>query len=128
MSRHQLSFRLVTTLWMVASLLFSQLALASYACPAMNNGAAMAQMMASGAPCDGMDSAQPVLCHQHGADLSKSFEVVKVASPSLPAIVQVLVIPIVLDPADAAALSITATVPVRPPPGPIFLSTLRLRV
>ena len=128
MSRRPLSFRFATTLWMVVSLLFSQLALASYACPAMSNGEAMAQMVASGEPCDGMDSAQPVLCHQHGADLSKSFEVAKLASPSLPAIVQVLVVPLVFDPADAAASSITATVPVRPPPGPIFLSTLRLRV
>ena len=128
MSRRHLASRFATTLWMVVSLLFSQLALASYACPAMNNGEAMARMMASGEPCDGMDAAQPVLCHQHGADLSKSFEVAKLASPSLPAIIQMLVVPLVLDPADAAALSITATVPVRPPPGPVFLSTRRLRV
>ena len=128
MSRRRIPTRFATTLLMAVSLLFSQLALANYVCPATANGAAMAQMMASGEPCDGMDSAQPVLCHQHGAAASQSFEVVKVASPSLPAIVQVLIVPLVPDRADAAALSVTAAVPVRPPPDPIFLSTRRLRV
>jgi hypothetical protein len=122
MTRRHLPLRFATTLWIVVSLLFSQLALANYVCPSS------ARMMASGEPCEGMDSAQPVLCHQHGAAASQTFEVVKVVSPSLPAIVQVLVVPLVLDPADAVAVSITATVPVRPPPDPLFLSTLRLRV
>ena len=122
MFRHRLPLRLATTLLMVVSLLFSQLVLANYVCPGT------AQMMATGEPCEGMDAAQPVLCHQHGATATPSFEVVKAASPSLPAIVQVLVVPLALDPADTAAVSLTVTRPMRPPPDPIFLATLRLRV
>jgi hypothetical protein len=37
-----------------------------------------------------------VLCFQHAADLSLSFEPVKLTTPSLPAIVQVVVMPLVL--------------------------------
>ena len=81
---------LLTTFCVVLSLLFSQLALARYVCPAEADAAAMAAMMASGEPCSGMDQAQPVLCHQHSAGAAQSFEAVKVPAPSLPAIVQVL--------------------------------------
>ena len=49
--------RLSTTFFVVLALLFSQLALANYVCPAQ----AAAAAMAAGAPCDGMDPSQPVL-------------------------------------------------------------------
>ena len=120
--------RCVTAFSVVLALLFSQLALASYVCPGATDAAAMADMVAAGEPCEGMDSAQPVLCHQHAADMSLSYEPVKVATPSLPAIVQMLVVPVVLEAQLAEASSIAATPELRPPPDPLFLSTLRLRV
>ena len=120
--------RCMTAFAVVLALLFSQLALASYVCPGAADATAMAEMMAAGEPCDGMDSAQPVLCHQHAADMSLSFEPVKVATPSLPAIVQVLVVPLLMEAQLAAATPIAVAPELRPPPDPLFLSTLRLRV
>ena len=120
--------RCMTAFAVVLSLLFSQLALASYVCPGAADAAAMAEMMAAGAPCEGMDAVQPVLCHQHAADMKLSHEQVKVATPSLPAVIQVLVVPLVLEAQLAAAFPVATTPEVRPPPDPLFLSTLRLRV
>lgn len=120
--------RLLTTFFVVLSLLFSQLALASYVCPAEADAAAMAAMMASGEPCSGMDREQPVLCHQHSAGAAQSVEAVKVPASSLPAIVQVLVVPLMLQAAQAVAAPVAVYAQARPPPEPLFLSTLRLRV
>ncbi|QNK67050.1 hypothetical protein H7F35_28405 [Variovorax sp. PAMC26660] len=120
--------RCMTAFLVVLSLLFSQLALASYVCPGVPDTSSMAQMMATGEPCEGMDMAQPVLCYQHAADMSLSFEPVKLATPSLPAIVQMVVMPLVL-------VSLGHALPVQaqperqhPPPDPVFLATRRLRV
>ncbi|KQU87650.1 hypothetical protein ASC78_26015 [Variovorax sp. Root318D1] len=120
--------RCMIALFVILSLLFSQLALASYVCPGVPDTNSMAEMMAAGAPCEGMDMAQPVLCFQHAADMSLSFEPVKLTTPSLPAIVQVVVMPLVLV-SDGHALPQQA-VPERqhPPPDPVFLATRRLRV
>ena len=120
--------RCMTAFAVVVSLLFSQLALASYVCPGAADAAAMAEMMAAGEPCEGMDTAQPVLCHQYSASMSLSFEPVKLATPSLPAIVQVVVLPLVLEAQLAAAIPVAAEPELRPPPDPVFLSTRRLRV
>lgn len=111
----------------MVALLFSQMALASYVCPGMNNAEAMAHAMADGAPCEGMDTAQPVLCHQHAADASQSFEKAKATTPSLPAVVQVLVVPPVLLSSVQGVPLLNAFEP-RPPPDPVFLATRRLRV
>ncbi|WP_447745842.1 hypothetical protein [Variovorax boronicumulans] len=114
---------------MVLSLLFSQLALAGYVCPgAPDSPGSMAERMASGEPCEGMDMAQPVLCFQHAADLSLSFEPVKLTTPSLPAIVQLVVMPLVL--VSEGHVLPPQAVPERqhPPPDPVFLATRRLRV
>ena len=118
----------MTTFFMVLSLLFSQLALANYACPGQAESAAMSAMMAAGEPCDGMDQAQPVLCHQYAAGAAQSFEAVKLPAPSLPALVQVLVVPLVPDPPTAVAAIAAAGPEAHAPPDPLFLSTLRLRV
>lgn len=118
------SHRLTTALVVVLSLLFSQLALANYVCPAQ----ADAKTMASGQPCEGMDKAQPTLCHEHFADASQSFEAVKVPAPTLPMLVQVLELPLVLDAEQAAATPAGATREPQPPPDPLYLATLRLRV
>jgi len=120
--------RLTTTFFVVLSLLFAQLALANYVCPGQADAVEMADMMASGEPCEGMDQAQPTLCHQHATGPAQSFEAIKLPTATHPAIVQVLVLPLVLDAEETAAEPFAASPEARPPPDPIFLSTLRLRV
>ena len=127
MPRHRFVHRCAAAFFVVLSLLFSQLALASYVCPGMPDAAAMAETMAAGEPCEGMDAAQPVLCHQYGADMSLSFEPVKVATPSLPAVVQILVVPLMLLSAGRD-LPLQLEPEQRPPPDPVYLETRRLRV
>lgn len=85
-------------------------------------------MMASGTPCEGMDTQQPVLCHQHSADPAKTFEAVKLPAAALPGIVQVLELPLLLAAQEARDIPTAATSEAQPPPDPLFLSTLRLRV
>ena len=118
--------RMTTTLFVVLSLLFSQLALANYVCPRQADATAMVAMMEAGMPCEGMDPQQPALCHQHAVDLAKTFEAVKLPSVWLPVVVQILELPPELDVSAANAVRWTLTP--QPPPDPLFLSTLRLRV
>jgi hypothetical protein len=120
--------RLSTTFFVVLSLLFSQLALANYVCPGQAEEAAMADMRASGMPCTGMDMEQPALCAQHSSSAPQSFESIKLPTASLPMVVQVLELS--LEPEAVAARSVPAAAApeARPPPDPLFLSTLRLRV
>ncbi|MFG6464034.1 hypothetical protein ACG04Q_20850 [Roseateles sp. DXS20W] len=120
--------RLTTAFFVVLSLLLSQLALASYVCPQQADPATMAEMMAAGVPCQGMDQDQPGLCAEHSSSAAQSFEVVKVPTLALPMVVQVLELPLVLDAVEAATVPATATAEAQPPPDPLFLSTLRLRV
>ena len=121
--------RLTTAFCVVLSLLFSQMALASYVCPGQRDAAAMAAMAEAGIPCEGMDPAQPVLCHQHSADPAKTFEAAKLPAAAQPAVVRVLVLPVVLEAEAALAVPPPAsTSEAQPPPDPLFLSTLRLRV
>jgi hypothetical protein len=116
-----------TILFVVFSLLMTQLALANYLCPAEAPPQGMAVMMAAGVPCDEMDVSQPTLCHQHTSDPSQVVQAAQVLSPSLPAVIQVLVIRPVLF-TDAVAIPPASTPEAQPPPDPIFLATLRLRV
>jgi hypothetical protein len=128
MPHHKPVHRYLIALMVMVSLLFSQLALASYVCPGMNSGtAAMAQMMADGKPCEGMDTVQPVLCHEHAADASHSFEKWQPVMPTLPAVVHVLAVPLVLL-SDRRGLNLQGVPALRPPPDPVFFSTRRLRV
>jgi len=120
--------RLTTALFVVASLLFARLALASYVCPEQQDTAAMAAMMASGVPCEGMDMDQPALCAEHSSSAPQSFDAAKVPTPSLPMVVQVLELPLALEAAAARAIPAAATPEAQPPPDPLFLCTLRLRV
>jgi hypothetical protein len=117
--------RLATAFFVVMSLLFAQLAMASYSCPAEGQAVAM---VASGMPCEGMDKAQPARCHEHATSAPQSFEAVKLPVATLPMVVQVLELPLVLDAADAVMTPFAATPEARPPPDPVFLATLRLRV
>ena len=131
--------RLATVIAVVLSLLFSQLALANYVHPtAAADTEAMEMQMADGGPCPGMDSmsqapmqmdkSQPVLCHQQCVNAPQSFEPMKAPVASLPAIVQVLLVPLVLDGAKTLPGAFAVLAPPRPPPDPLFLSTCRLRV
>jgi len=110
------------------SLLFSQAALARYVCPAQADPLSMSQWMAAGLPCDGMDESQPALCHQHGAAAPQASAEVKVPAPTLPMIVQVLQVPLVVAAHDMAPAPRARAPELRPPPDPLFLATLRLRV
>lgn len=114
--------------FVVFALLFSQVALAAYVCPSQADKSAMAGMMASGKPCEGMDQTQPVLCHQYSAAAAQSSEAVKLPGPAVPMVVQVLILPLVLQAIEAVAVPAPAVPEAHPPPDPIFLSTLRLRV
>lgn len=123
--------RLTTAFLVVCSLLFAQLAMARYVCPQQANAQAMAAMAAmaeAGQPCEGMDRQQPALCHEHAADPAKTFEAVKLPVAGLPAVVQVLELPRVLEAEAARAVPPTASSEAQPPPDPLFLATLRLRV
>ena len=122
--------RIGITLVVVLSLLFSQLALASYVCPAASGDEAAVMEMAPGEPCQGMAQAdaQPALCYQHCNGAPQASDAVKLPVLSLPAIVHVLVLPLVIDAAEQAHASLADRVPPQPPPEPVFLSTLRLRV
>jgi hypothetical protein len=120
--------RLTAAFFLAFALLFSQLALAGYVCPAQADALAMAEMMAAGEPCEGMDQAQPVLCHQYSAGAGQSFEASKLPAASLPMVVQVLLMPMVMQAIEAVVIPVAALPEAQPPPDPIFLSTLRLRV
>lgn len=121
-------FRLSTAFVVVVSLLFAQLALAAYACPGQPDVEAMAAMAEAGMPCEGMDPDQPVLCHQHAADPGQTFETVKLPAVGQPAVAQVLERPLELEARQARAVPRAASAEAQPPPDPLFLSTLRLRV
>ncbi len=112
---------------MIVALLFSQLALASYVCPGLSVEERMSEVMASGLPCDGDDPSQPALCHQHATDASQSFQMAKVAAPSLPTVVQMFVLPGLHDWARPLVVPFGERPEARPPPDPLYLETLRLR-
>ena len=115
---------------LVLSLLFSQLALAGYLCPGAAEPAQAVMEMAPGEPCEGMAAAEDltVLCHQHCTDAPQSFEGVKLFSLPLPAVVQVLLVPLTIDAAAQEAAVFAHARQDQPPSEPLFLSTLRLRV
>jgi hypothetical protein len=130
--------RLTTTFLVVVSLLFSQLALANYVCPppAQEQHEMPGMEMAPGEPCEGMhmaagkamDQEQPVLCHQHCVNAPQSFDPVHVPVVSLPAVVQMLVVPLLMEAGATESVVFAQAGRERPPPNPLFLSTLRLRI
>lgn len=124
------SRRFGTTLLVVLSLLFSQLALANYVCPGAAEAEQAVMDMAPGEPCEGMAAQKDrtVICYQHCTDAPQSSDGLKLPSLSLPAVVQVLLVPLTVDSATREAAAFADAGPAHPPPGPVFLSTLRLRV
>jgi hypothetical protein len=63
--------RFITVIFSLCALLFTQVALAAYACPGVAQAVEVAEMANAGMPCaqemasDMMDSEQPGLCHAH---------------------------------------------------------------
>ena len=102
--------RLTITLWVVFSLLFSQLVLANYVCPptADAHSEAMALSMARGEPCESMamdrDVGQPVLCHQHCLNAPQSSDSPLVPVVSLPAVWWALVVPLLTEAIEDIAI------------------------
>ncbi len=127
MIRRRTAYRSMTALFAVFSLLFAQLTLTNYACPAQADAAVMAEMAAD-SPCDQMDADKPVLCHQHRADAAQSPEASKVPTPSLPAVVRIIVHTVLIETTSASLNIRLASAEAQPPQDPLFLSTLRLRV
>jgi hypothetical protein len=121
--------RTCTAIVAVMVLLFSQMVLAGYLCPTGSVQEQPAMEMAPGEPCEGMgaDPGQPVLCYQHCTNAPQSADGLKVPSVSLPAVVQVLLVPVKIDSAHQVGFLANA-LEAQPPPDPLFLSTLRLRV
>jgi hypothetical protein len=137
---HRLSrpHRSLTAFLAVLALLWSQLALAAYACPGTGENSAasaMSERMAAGEPCDGMtgtvEAAQPALCHQHCADAPQSAATAQLPMPMLPMLLQAWPAPwrlVHLALAAPLPAQRSAGVALRPPPNPLFLATSRLRV
>jgi hypothetical protein len=77
--------RLITVLYALFSLLFAQLAVASYVCPVDSRAGEMAAMAAAGMPCAGemtsVDVAQPGLCHAHCQSAQQSVDKVQTPAP-----------------------------------------------
>lgn len=88
----------------------------------------MANTAAGGEPCEGMDVGFASLCAQYAADASQHVDPLAAVSVSLPTLCRVLVLPTAIDRHVTPALPAWASAPVRPPPDPLFLATLRLRV
>ncbi|HEY8049516.1 MAG TPA: hypothetical protein VIE63_10110 [Ramlibacter sp.] len=125
--------RIFTTTLVIVSLLFAQFALAQFVCVEGQAKPAQAEpmKMPPGMPCGGMEHQEDTrtpLCHQHCADAPQSFDPVKVPTVSLPAIVQVLVVPPRVDASWRDAIASGTDREAQPPPAPVFLSTRRLRV
>jgi hypothetical protein len=57
--------QIATALFAAISLLFTQMAVASYACPGMRTVESKVESMAAMAHCSGMDLVQPALCQAH---------------------------------------------------------------
>ncbi|WP_374664009.1 hypothetical protein [Ramlibacter sp.] len=121
--------RLRTSVVVVLALLFSQLALAAYVCPTGADTQPTMMEMAPGEPCRGMaqDEDQPALCHQHCTGAPEATDLVKLPSLGLPAVVHVVAWVAPLE-AASATLGRAPLFQPQPPPEPLFLATLRLRV
>lgn len=107
----------------MTALLFSQMVLAGHSCPTIS-GQEQAAEMAPGEPCEGMgaDAGQPLLCYPHCTNPPQSADGLKLPSVSLPAVVQVLLVPLAIDTAAQEADGFANAEEARAPPGPICCS------
>lgn len=114
--------RVLTAIVVIFSMLFMQLAVASYVCPGMPTGsqshATLASTVMADMPdCDGMDLTQPTLCHtfSHGEQNKQSVD--KSSSPDVQPFVPVLLL------SDLGVFDVAA-VPNTTPPSPIALTRI----
>jgi hypothetical protein len=88
--------RLLTVILSLWALLFSQLALAGYACPKVGQASEVARMMEAGMPCaetmgQAIDDEQPALCHAHCAAPAQSADTYQLPALATPAQLGVVV-------------------------------------
>ena len=128
MQTRRLSRRCLTSWLVVVSLLFSQLALASYVCPALSAGERMGERMAAGLPCDGDDPSTPVSVtstrpmRRNRSSWRRSRRRACLQSCRCSSSHRLH------DSARSATVAFGDRPEARPPPDPVFLQTLRLRV
>jgi hypothetical protein len=122
--------RCLTALVVALAVLASPLALARYLCHGQPDALMMATMAKSGIPCAGMDQAESVLCQPSPDEAMAAFQALRLSAAPVPVLVllHVLELPRPMEPDRAQAIPLAATPEAQPPPDPIFLSTLRLRV
>jgi len=120
--------RCLTAIVVAVAMLASPLALARYLCPGQSDTATMAAMMKAGMPCAGMDRAEPSLCQPYPAEAMADFQELRLPVAFRPVLVHILERPRVTESDLAQAMPVAATPEAQPPPDPLFLSTLRLRV
>lgn len=91
------SSRILTAIVAIFSMLYMQLAVASYECPGMpagsqGNAASASAVVADMPNCEGMDTAQSTLCHlhAHGEPSKQSLE--KTPVPDMPTFVPVMLV------------------------------------
>lgn len=101
---------LITAIVAAISLLFAQMAVASYACPGLRSAEAM-QAMAAMAHCSGMDAALPGLCKAHNHVGQQSLD-----KPDVPDVA----------PFQPGALVLTIAPPQADGPAPVRLAAARL--
>lgn len=88
------ALRRVVACLTLLSLLFTQLALAAYVCPASpavmaSVGAELALSHIEATPCHQQDKDQPALCHAHAADAGSKLSLDKPNTPDVPAFLPV---------------------------------------
>lgn len=86
-------YRILTALIALFGVLFAQLAIAAYVCPALHSGQQSATMAGESSPmqsmpgCDQPDTTEPALCIAHCQDAKSSLD-----KPSVPAVLPAAVI------------------------------------
>ncbi|WP_143752586.1 hypothetical protein [Massilia psychrophila] len=91
------TLRLLTAIVAIFGMLFMQLAAASYVCPGtspenQHHAASATPMPADMAHCDGIDPAQPTLCHVHVHGESVKHSLDKTPVPDVPPFVPVVLV------------------------------------
>lgn len=119
----------LTAILAVCLLLFAQLALAGYLCPQFTPTQSQAPMVMDGdMPCEGMDASQPALCHAHCTDDGATVVSLNAPAVAPPAVHDLLTLTLARLVEQAERKPLATEPAAQPPPEPLFLSTLRLRV
>lgn len=106
--KHIRHFRIVTTFVALLCVLFTQCAVAAYACPGMGLAMSQAAGQAAMPDCHGTDAMQPALCHAHDQSGKQSLDKPEIP-PVLPFVPVRLVASLVL--ADDGSSASVAPIP-----------------